>query len=133
MKLLRPANLPRPSVTRVLLAVILVGLPVVYLLVIGVAWWRYDEPPDWAPHLWLTAAATAFLGGLALAIVGAIAVGMERWSERVWPHLLQLWGVGPSSKESFTPFSSYSRWTSTTRCTDIRGGSSAPWLSWRSS
>jgi hypothetical protein len=94
MKLLRPANLPRPSVTRVLLAVVLVGLPVVYLLVIGVAWWRYGEPPDWALHLWLTAAAGAFVGGLALAIVGGIAVGTDRWAERVWPHLFQLWGVG---------------------------------------
>jgi hypothetical protein len=94
MNLPRPANLPRPSVTRVALAVVLAGLPVVYLLVIAVAWWRYGEPPDWAPHVWLTAGATTFLGGLALAIVGAIALGMERWSERVWPHLLQLWGVG---------------------------------------
>jgi hypothetical protein len=82
------------SVMRVLLAVVLLGFPVVCLSVVAVGWWRSGEPPDWPFHLWPAAAAGQFVGGLTLAMVGGIVIGTRRWPERVWPHLLQLWGAG---------------------------------------
>jgi hypothetical protein len=81
-------------VIRVLLAVVLVGLPVINLSVVGVEWRHSGEPPDWPFHLWPLAAASQFVGGLVLAIVGGIVIGTRRGPERVWPHLLQLWGAG---------------------------------------
>jgi hypothetical protein len=82
------------SVIRVLLALVLVGLPVIYLSVVGVEWWHSGEPPDWPFHVWPLAAAGQFVGGLVLAMAGGIVIGTRRSPEGVWPHLMQLWGAG---------------------------------------
>jgi hypothetical protein len=82
------------SAIRVLVAVVFVGFPVVFVAVVAVGWRRSGEPPDWSYHLWPLVALGQFIGGLAIAMVGGIALGMRRWPDRVWPHLLQLWGAG---------------------------------------
>jgi hypothetical protein len=81
------------SAIRVLFAVVFVGVPAIVVAVVGVGWWRSGEPPDLAYHLWPLAAVAQFIGGLALAIIGGIAIGTARWPQRVWPHVLQLWGA----------------------------------------
>lgn len=81
------------SVIRVLLAIVFVGLPAIYLAVVGVESWQSGAPPEWAFHLWLFAAAAQFVAGLVLAMVGGVVIGIRRSPERVWPHLLQLWGA----------------------------------------
>lgn len=40
------------SATRVLLAVAFVGIPVVFVDVVAVGWWRSGEPPDWPYRVW---------------------------------------------------------------------------------